>query len=177
MLYKILVIDDQPYKLDDICNQINTEYATIDSATNLFFAKMKINSQRYDLVLLDIALKHSLSRNEFIGVDILAHLEEKDIQTPVIAITQFYNFNDFSLSKNKNGFYLINENYSKTVEYTLSTNLDVHILPNLHEYLSQNYKNYYGCVLYLQNDTVWINCLKKMLLKLGGETYENFIVG
>ena len=142
-MHKILVIDDQQYKLEDICNQINAEQVIIDSATNLFSAKNKINSEQYDLILLDIALKNSISRNEFVGLDVLTHIEEKEIDTPVIAITQFYNFNDYSLSKDKVGFYLINEYYYKEFEYTLSSSLDVHILPNLHEYLSQNYKNYY----------------------------------
>lgn len=176
-MHNILIVDDQQYKLDDIRNQLNAERVIVDSVTTLFSAKSIVNIQQYDLILLDITLKNSISKNEFVGIDVLAHLQENEINTPVIAITQFYNFNDYSLSKDKAGFYLINEHYCKEFEYNLSPSLDVHILPNLHEYLSQNFINYYGCVLYLQNDTVWINCLKKMLFKLGGEKYENFIIG
>lgn len=174
-MIRVLVIDDQKFKQDDIKKQFNLDSVTTDFAEEVRSSKAKISSTSYDLILLDMTIKNPLSPNEFAGMDILSYLEEIDVQTPVIVITQFYNFNDISESNGNSGYYKINEFYKNEPEYDFSPDKDIHHLPYMHEYLSQNFCNYFGCVLYMQNDTVWVDNLRKVLHQLGGTKYENII--
>ena len=176
-MYRILVIDDQDFKLDDICNQFNKDVVSLDTAINLLSSQQRLGTTEYDLILLDMTIKDNLSSNEFVGIDVLNYLEEIGSITPIILVTQFYNFKDSSASKGKNGFHLVNPYYKIESEYNFSSNMDIHYLPNMHEYLCQNFANYYGCILYVQNDSMWTESLKEMLKNLGGITYENFIIG
>jgi len=175
-LKKVLVIDDQEFKMEDIVSQLNKKKIMVDSACNLYSSKQQIDNNSYDLILLDMTITDALSINEFVGIDVLSYLEETGSKAPVIMVTQFYNFRDFSASEQNNGFCLINNRFNKDIEYEFSTNIDIHFLPNLHEYLCQNFKNYFGCTLYVQNDPMWIDNLKEMLFKLGGKQYEDFII-
>lgn len=177
ILIKILVIDDQKFKLEDIKKQFNPELVIGDAATNIHIAKSKISSTSYDLILLDMTIKDSLSYNEFVGIDILTYLEDINAQIPVVVVTQFYNFKDISESSSKSGYYKINKYYkNRKEEYDFSPSNDIHYLPHLHEYLSQNFCDYYGCILYIQNNTIWVDSLKKVLYQLGGSKYENVII-
>ena len=176
-LYNILIIDDQEFKLKEIDNVINKECSICDYAMDLLTAKKKIKQNKYEFVLLDMTISDGISNNEFVGIDILNYLDTFEIATPVIVITQFYDFNDLTKSADKNGFYLDNKKYNKELTYNFSTQIDIHELPHLHLYLSENYRNYLGCVLYIQNNSLWSKSLKTLLAKLGGEGYENIIIG
>lgn len=174
-MIKILIIDDQEFKLKDIRKQLDVNQVTIDFATEILSSQRKLSSTLYDLILLDMTIKDSWSPNEFAGMDMLSFLEEINVSTPVIVITQFYNFNDISESTGNSGYYKVNKYYKRDIEYSFSADEDIHYLPNMHEYLSQNFINYFGCVLYIQNDTHWVKNFKKVLKQLGGNKYESIV--
>lgn len=174
-MYNVLIIDDQAFKMNDIKNHISGSNARITCSSDSFTAKTFLKQSHYDLVILDITLRENYSKNDFVGIDILDYIDDEEIESPVIALTQFYNFNDLSLSTNEKGFYMQNIFYKKQPNYNLPDNLNLHELPNLHKYLSQNYINYFGCILYIQNDIIWVECLKKMMYKLGGKKFESII--
>lgn len=174
-MYSVLVIDDQDYKIQDIKKQLNDDCVNCDSAMESYEARDKIEENQYDLILLDMTMNGLWSDKDFAGIEILNFLEELDVTIPVIVVTQFFNFKDCIINKEQKGFFKINTFFGNEPSYNISKDLDVYQLPNLHEYLSQNYKNYYGCVLYIQNDMVWIDNLQEMLFELGGKQYENFI--
>lgn len=176
-MFNVLIIDDQEFKLKDITSKINTEVSTCTTAIDLLGAKRHLSSREYDLILLDMTIKTLMTKNEFVGIEILRFMDEEEIFCPVIVLTQFYNFKDLQCSDGKQGMFLVNEWYNKEVDdYTPSWG-DIHELPNLHDYLSKNFSNYVGCVLYTQSDQSWVESLKKMLLKIRGEKYEGIIVG
>lgn len=176
-MYNILIIDDQDFKIKDIVSKLNKKIIKYDFAMDLLNAKEKIKEKKYDVIFLDMTLSDGISNNEFVGIDVLNHLDYLEIDTPVIVVTQFYNFNDLSCSAEKADFFLENERYNQELNYDFSSNSDIHELPNLHLYLSENFENYFGCVLYIQNNPIWVKGLKSMLYKLGGKEYENIVIG
>lgn len=174
-MFNVLIIDDQAFKMNDIKNHISKSKAKTTCSSDSFTAKKLLKILHYDLIVLDITLRESFSKNDFVGIDILDYLDDEEIESPVIALTQFYDFNDLSKSSNEKGFHMQNAYYKKQPDYNIPDDLDLHELPNLHKFLSQNYINYFGCILYIQNDIVWVECLKKMMYKLGGNEYESII--
>ena len=176
-LFSLLIIDDQDYKKDDIINCINKSIVEIDHSYDTFVSKKLLKSKSYNLIILDISLNENVYlSNDFSGIDILDYLDEEKIDTPVIVLSQFYNFNDLSQSSNKRGLYFQNDYFKKEHKYECPSDIDMHLLPNLHTYLSQNYFNYFGCILYIIDDKTWINSLSKMMYKIGGVDYENIII-
>lgn len=180
-MFKILIVDDQKFKIDDIKNYINPQKAQSDTAMDLFSAKKKIIEQDYDLIILDIVLRESSSRNDFESTGILSMLEFEGKSTPVIALTQYLDFSNFNSDYiNQDNLYSAKNIYygKPLLEYTFPADKDITFLPYLHDYYSQNYNmNYLGCVLYVQNDPQWIQNFKKILLDLKGEEYESIIIG
>lgn len=180
-MFNVLIVDDQKFKIEDIKNYINPQKAQIDTAMDLFSAKKKILEQDYDLIILDIVLRETSSRNDFESTGILTMLDFEEKKTPVIALTQYLDFNSYNSGKdNQDNLYSAKNIYygQDLLEYTFPSNKDITYLPNLHEYYSQNYNmNYLGCVLYVQNDPKWIKNFKKILLDLKGKEYESIIIG
>lgn len=176
-MFNVLIIDDQEFKLNDITSIINPENSTCDTVLDLFGAKRNLSNSYYDLILLDMTIKTLMTKNEFVGIEVLRFLDAEEINSPVIVLTQFYNFKDLRCSDGKQGMFLENKWYNREVDdYTTSCG-DIHELPHLHDYLSKNFSNYAGCVLYTQNDQSWVESLKKLLLKIRGGQYESIIIG
>lgn len=175
-MFNILIIDDQEFKIRDIKKQINSEKAKVEWSSDLFESKQLIKQNSYNIIILDITIREGLSKNEFKGLDILDFMEDEEINSAVIVLTQFFNFNDLSLSMKQRGYSIKNDFYHQEIEYNCPTDIDLHYLPNLHIFLSQNYENYFGSILYVQNDIIWVECLKKMLFELGGIDYESIII-
>lgn len=177
LLFNILIIDDQKFKLLDIMEHVDNKKVIVDYASDVYSSIELIKAKRYNLIFLDITLRENGSKNEFKGIDILDFLDNEEIDSPVIILTQFFNFNDLSMSVNQRGYYEKNHYFQDEVEYNFSTDLDLHYLPNLHMFLSQNYYlNYFGCILYIQNDIIWVDCLKKLMSELGGKKYESIVI-
>jgi len=78
---KILVIEDEPAMLSGLCDNLEFEGYQVDSANNGGDGLKKIESQSYDLILLDVMLPvHS-------GFDILKQTRKAGISTPIILLT------------------------------------------------------------------------------------------
>lgn len=177
---KVLIVDDQEFKLDDIKNIFDSTKVYCDLCSDFFEGQEMAVNNDYDLIILDMSILEEYTRNEFAGLNILQNMDLYGIETPVVLFTQFFNFsnlNDLRESYDKNGYYRINEFYKKDHIYDYDSQRDIHLLPNMHDYLSQHYLNYLGCVLYVQNSFLWIENLKTILKYLGGNFDDCIIVG
>lgn len=81
MTRKILIVDDEPDNLELI--QFVLEGIGFETmvANNGLEAMAKVNTEKFDLVLLDIMMP------DISGWDILKKIKEKDATTPVIILT------------------------------------------------------------------------------------------
>lgn len=176
-MINVLIIDDQEFKLNDIASRLNPKISTCSATQDLLSAKRSLSNEKFNLILLDMTIKTLMTKNEFVGIEVLRFMDDEGIDIPVVVLTQFYNFKDLRLSDGKQGMFLENEWYGRDVDDYTPPCGDIHELPYLHDYLSKNFSNYVGCVLYTQNDQSWVENLKKMLLKKGGIQYESIIIG
>ncbi|MCH1625968.1 response regulator transcription factor [Ferdinandcohnia quinoae] len=77
---KLLIIEDDKYLSDSICETTNEMFETeqaFDGEEGLFLAEQNI----FDVIILDIMLPHMN------GYEVLQHLRKKQITTPVIMLT------------------------------------------------------------------------------------------
>lgn len=83
LLNKILIGDDDPSYCEIKKTLLEKQGYIIDTATSYESIQEKIDTQPFDLVLLDLNLKGKS------GVDLLKHIKNKDIDIMVIMITSF----------------------------------------------------------------------------------------
>lgn len=168
---KILIIDDQNSKYEDIKRCFNMETVEVDWFRNHYDVDETIENKNYDLVILDVCIEDHISKNSFIGITVLNELFSYVPSTPVIVLTQYMDF-DFSKPQSKkiiNNYYQFNNNYANEFIYDFDSSKKITRLSTLHDYLSNNFNNYLGCVLYRKNHTSWINNLNKLIYKIEDE--------
>lgn len=78
---KILVIEDEPAMLSGLCDNLEFEGYQVDSAIKGDVGLKKIETQAYDLILLDVMLP------VISGFDILKQTRKAGISTPIILLT------------------------------------------------------------------------------------------
>jgi len=101
---RILVIEDDQYKLDNLVEFINKKYtdSEITIAKSVSSSIKAVNHETFDFIILDMSLPtFDVSPSEsggkpqgFGGVDILRYLEAQDYEGTIIVVTQFEKFGD-----------------------------------------------------------------------------------
>ncbi len=95
---KLLLVEDEIHKRDEINSCIKEVFDLLpDMADSVSSAVLKVKSQNYDLIILDMTLPtYDASPDEpaddthiFGGREFLSQMERFDIVTPVIVFTQF----------------------------------------------------------------------------------------
>lgn len=88
MLAKILLLDDD-INLNNIMTQfLKEKNYDVDNLTETALALEKINSEKYDLIILDIMLR------DLDGINICLRLRKQNIDTPILLITALQNKSD-----------------------------------------------------------------------------------
>lgn len=127
---KILIIEDDPNKLDALTNFLK-QYRGAECFTQTAFQSglRAILSNAYDLLLLDMSmpvfdtrLGHSGGRSlPLAGRDILFQMKRKRIDLRTIIVTQYENFDDISLGElHQNLCNEFPENYVGYVYYNVT---------------------------------------------------------
>ena len=99
---KFLLIEDDDYKADQIVQFLENQNHEIIVAKAYNTGMRKIVTQTYDIVLLDMTIpsfeisrEHPTSRiRKYGGKDILFELDRREINIPIIVITQYQVFGD-----------------------------------------------------------------------------------
>jgi len=101
---KILLIEDDAHKADRIIHFLysNYEYSELDLAKSVQEGIEKLKASSPSIILLDMSLpvfaydsrEQGFMHNSYAGEDILEHLDNFDIEIPVIVITAFDRFGD-----------------------------------------------------------------------------------
>ena len=81
--YKILYVEDEEMAFDIVKRFLGKDY-NLDWAENAEIALKLLENKKYDLILMDISLKHSIS-----GLDLtrLIRLNPVYIDIPIVAVT------------------------------------------------------------------------------------------
>lgn len=80
-MVKLLVVEDEPAMLAGLVDNLEFEGYEVDSASDGKMGLAKIETESYELVLLDVMLPI------ISGFDILKHIRKKGIQIPIILLT------------------------------------------------------------------------------------------
>ena len=78
---KILIVDDEPDLLEELCNALKQQRYETDTAADGEAALDKMFDNAYDLVILDIMLP------KIDGLAVLRGIRDGDIKTPVLMLT------------------------------------------------------------------------------------------
>lgn len=97
---KILIIEDDEYKANQIGDLINSKFgsAIILTIKQSFQTGMKaIIQEQFDLLLLDMSMpsfEGSGRHRAYAGLDILSEMRRKSVQIPTIVVTQYNIFGE-----------------------------------------------------------------------------------
>lgn len=167
-MFNILLVDDQQTKYEEIKRIINLDKVNFYWLENHSRIKSMLYRD-YDLILLDM----SYPGDSLGGLGVLNRLVLEKYHCPVIVITQYYNF--INLESADESICIINNNYGKEVDEVIEYEDNLKMLPDLHNYLTNVYPNYYGCVLFSSFNTSWVDNLKIFLKEILPN--EDIIVG
>lgn len=101
---KVLLIEDDDIKANDICNFVEKEYSyNIERQTSIN-GGLRALRDKYDFILLDMSLprfsENSLKNFEpFGGIEVIKEIERKKIVVVVIVVTQYAIFGEGALKK------------------------------------------------------------------------------
>ena len=146
---KILIIDDDIYKIENIKNllyKIDDSYdVKIKKALNPGLKRLL--EDQFDLILLDMSmpvfdLSETKNFDHFGGVTFLKEMKRKRILTPTIIVTQYEIFGEGSTRKTSS-----------------SIDLDC----------KEQFPNYKGLILYSSTDNSW----KESMVKSIGEVFND----
>lgn len=172
-MYNFLVIDDQQNKYEEIKKVLDLKKVNIDFIKDPYDLLVQLKKE-YQLILLDMSFPEDLGGN-LGGINILNRLTREKYKSPVIVFTQFFNIDDLDgKEQNLDNWFSKNCNYNNVSNFNYKPP-KIEILPDLHEYLSSYFPTYYGCILYNQSNTSWINNLKKLLKDILPD--ENIVIG
>jgi CheY-like chemotaxis protein len=127
---KILLIEDDLYKKDQLEEFLKDSFInlSIDTAMSVNSAKKSLQTDVYDLLILDMSLPtFDISAEEaggrpqnYGGADILRYLRRKKIMTKSIVVTQYEEFIDNSLKRELMEKY--EENFAGMVYFDINKN-------------------------------------------------------
>lgn len=165
---KALVINDEQDIAKEIIDCLKIYKFVCDQADNEEDAKRIVKSRIYDLIVLDMTIPltkwKSSKLNSFGGIRILDTMKVNKIYTPVIVVTQFWDF--VSLERrldDRTVWYYSNPNWGKESFKAFFQSNDIQYLDRLHEFMSGRFMNYVGSVYYSKMNTVWTDSLGKMI--------------
>lgn len=149
---RILVIEDDEDKLEDLVNLLATQFSLTDvhTARSLHSGLEAALGDGADLILLDMTMRNfdrtitddGGRPHPFAGREILRQMRRNSIDTPVIVVTHFHRFGDES---------------------------DPTTLDELKEELADKFGNYVGTVQYRGDVEEWRGVLTGMIRKVQGE--------
>ncbi|MCC6182607.1 MAG: hypothetical protein IT237_12315 [Bacteroidia bacterium] len=146
---RILFIEDDQYKMEKIKAFLEEEFSdielTIRTSFHGGFEEIDENHANYDLVLLDMSMQnYDISAHEaggdpapLAGKSILTQMYLREIETRVVVVTMYENFQDGTKIKDLN--------------------------TSLKEEFPENYQGY---VFFSHMDNKWMNDLKQFIEKL-----------
>ena len=146
---RILFIEDDQYKMEKIKAFLEVEFDDIDLVIRTSFhggfEEIVENSENYNLVLLDMSMQnYDITANEsggdpapLAGKSILTQMYLREIETSVVVVTMYENFQDGTKIKDLN--------------------------TSLAEEFPENYKGY---VFFSHMDNKWMYDLKQFIEKL-----------
>lgn len=106
MLNRILIVEDNPVKLDKIVSLFESIVLDLDideaESFNSAWSKLQLNKGKYDLIILDLSLplfdaSISNNSNEFRvlgGKELASKLVKRKVKTPFIFLTAYSVFDD-----------------------------------------------------------------------------------
>lgn len=143
MIEKILIVDDDNYKVKNIRELICSidKSFVITTAEALNPGLLEMRSNEYDLILLDMSLpvfssSESTNFDPFGGLAFLREMKRKNISTSVIIVTQYEIFGEGEFQKT-----------SKVID----------------EECKKCFKNYKGIIIYSSVNNEWKEKLVKMI--------------
>lgn len=149
---RIILIEDDQNKLEQLGKFFKSRFSidlSLDDARSYQSGMSKLLNEKYDLIILDMSMPNydrstsdsgGRPRN-FAGKDILFQMDENEITTPVVVVTQF-------------------ESFGEGVN-TIS-------LQELGDCLSIEYpKTYKGLVYYNSAQSAWMTTLESLVQKVG----------
>lgn len=143
MIEKVLIVDDDNYKIKNIKELIHNVKNSIEISTEeaLNSGLRRIRKNDFDIIILDMSLpffnsSESSNFNPFGGISFLKEMRRKKILTPVIIVTQYVIFGEGEFQKT-------------------STMID--------EECRRDFKNYKGIVVYSSVNNGWKEKLVKMM--------------
>lgn len=83
---KILVVDDEARKLDDIAEELTSDSFQVDKAHSCKEALQLIDNNIYDIIVTDLYME---TQSENDGFTVLKYAKDKSKQTHVIVITSW----------------------------------------------------------------------------------------
>ena len=143
MIEKVLIVDDDDYKIKNIKDLIHNINRNIEISTEkaLNSGLRKIRKTEYDVIILDMSLpffnsSESSNFNPFGGISFLREMRRKKIMTPVIIVTQYEIFGEGEFRKT-----------SSIIDKECKI----------------DFKNYKGIIIYSSVNNVWKEQLVKMM--------------
>lgn len=101
---KILIIEDNPHKLDRIVLNIKENFLSVDVSVSRSFSSgvKKALAEKFDVIVIDMSLPtydrsdlEAGGRNRpFGGLEIVRKLQRKSISSKILFITQYESFSD-----------------------------------------------------------------------------------
>lgn len=143
MIEKILIVDDDNYKIKNIKDLIFSidKSFVISTMEALNPGLLELRSNKYDLIILDMSLpvfssSETTNFNPFGGIAFLREMRRKNITTPVVIVTQYEIFGEGEFQKN-----------SKIID----------------EECKSDFLNYKGIIIYSSVNNEWKEKLVKMI--------------
>lgn len=143
MIEKILIVDDDNYKIKNIKDLIFSidKSFVISTMEALNPGLLELRSNKYDLIILDMSLpvftsSETTNFNPFGGITFLREMRRKNITTPVVIVTQYEIFGEGEFQKT-----------SKIID----------------EECKSDFLNYKGIIIYSSVNNEWKEKLVKMI--------------
>lgn len=170
---KVLIVDDLPEKGIEIQEELKKLDVEIIYFARCYIDAVKfIETNEYDLIILDMTLPREIDKNSklntYFGKNLLFDMLSLKKFIPSIIVTRYTYFGNETEAPylHASSFCLKNPYFMKSKEEVIEIKFDISTYRGLHELLTEKIPFYVGMIYYNPNEDTWKDNLKNFIQEI-----------